>query len=857
VSTGFTDDEVRASVDQFLLQQVSVGGMSTGARNIIESRDAVLSLVTTSLLLRPDSYLYLVWLATNRLAGLARQQLADLDELAEQGALVSRRQKKIESTAEITNARAALLEVNAGLNARSAGVSGSISPAVARFQRSISRFLEQELVKNTVVSGQAVETADKARTRSAELWAGMRTRHEEIAARAERITGALSALGNVQLPKAAVQRITQKIQDRLEELEDTLAGPNGVRESRQALLDLITMRTLLAKVASFSTPALVVAPTSADTGEADLVSSPGIQASVLGTVSGPFNYGPGSTLALSLNSGAATPTLDLPRQSNAEIRSQVLSPFASNPFPMTAAFQVDSSGSTSATIISDFSDVAALVDELNLEWSVASVTAEWDAAANQIVIRSNSTGDVSRLRAKTDNANEIAFVEWAFGGGLLEARAQPPTAQEVADSVHAQTTLVDASAIEVEYASFRDGARDSPNNAVWDRRDAGSDLTINTTNVVVSSKNLEALGIVAGMGLEITAPPASVGEFVITDVTGDTLTLDSAVPGVAGVATYVIGPDYREIPDGARVQVTAPSEEYNNGYYRVSGGGEIARLVLDRNIPTASTELAVRVFSETLKLEARGTTPTSGIGVSSANTLGLSVGAEVRASLSEFELVGSEDLLARGVKPGYVVILSRTGPDVTHERLLESVTTGGFTVTEPVLMVTGGPWEYRVERPSVREYVTLTEVTSEFSGSTYVANFNALDQVVGRLIRGAQYDGVIGAALSAYYADVSALLDALNAYTPPHERVIDNVIRTMREQGFDRAVDLFTALDIREFFTMSPEGVSYSSWLVFHSAKAARELAPVTKWARGPGIVQEWRPLSFQRNPLDLRDDDT
>ena len=50
--TGFTDEEVRESVDKFLLRQVSVESLPSGARNVVALRDSVYDLITTVLLLR-------------------------------------------------------------------------------------------------------------------------------------------------------------------------------------------------------------------------------------------------------------------------------------------------------------------------------------------------------------------------------------------------------------------------------------------------------------------------------------------------------------------------------------------------------------------------------------------------------------------------------------------------------------------------------------------------------------------------------------------------------------------------------------------------------------------------------------
>lgn len=862
MATGFTEDEVQAAVDQFLLRQLTVSPLRTGARDIRALRNAVYDLITTALLLRPDSFFYVVWQATNKLKGLVTQQISALDLIEDYGPGVSRPSKKINSTSELTNARAALLEVNSGLNSRAVGVRGSIGPAVARFRRSITRFLNDEITKNVVVSGEVTETADSLRKKVRSTWAEATARHAEIKLLSENTVGALSALSGVSLPQSAIQSITEKIQTRLEELETILAGTQGVQESKQAMLDLLTMRTLLAKSASFRSPALHLAPLTGDSGQLAFLDSDGEEALAAGTVSGPFNYDPGATLSLSINSAFSTPVIALPRHSRAELRSQAMPVWADPPVTAIIEITLNITGSagpyTTAGPYGGGPAAAAAFDA-----ALVGVQVTWDGVTNQLVFQSEDETDTSRLRFLTTTVNHADFVAWAFNGGLLEARSIPVSAAEVIVAISDATPLVDATVVEEFFGSFNGTREATPLDVVWNKKDQGTNLNVDTTNVVTSpTKNFQRLGVRAGMALEITAPPANVGQFVITGVAGGQLTLDAPVPGPLGVATYFIGPDYRVVPDGARVQMTSRSIGDNTAFYRVAvGGGLVARLQLDRNIPFADATLIGSVFQQTLELRARGTTTTSGIGVTAVNPLGFPVSAETPPDLSTMELVGAGDLLVRGVRAGDRVLLTSPG-SASYLRYVSGVTTNRITFTEPVPYEPGN-WAYRIQSFRVYQYTVLvdgdggaTPYVNEFLLSQYVAAFAELDTFIGRLARGGKYTGQIQTAVQQYRSDLSDLLEALQLYSVPSERTIDNAIKTMREQGLDRATDLFLALDIEEFFGMDPEGVSYSTWLSHEASRVVRNVAPVSKLAKGPLIRPAWRPLSFQLNPLDLRGPD-
>jgi hypothetical protein len=860
VATGYTDEEVRAAVDKFLLRQASVSLLPNGARNVVQLRDTVYDLVTTVLLLRPDSFFYVVWQAGNKLKGLVNQQIASLDQIVANGPGVTKPAKKINSTSELTNARAALLEVNSGLNARTQGVSGSIGPAVTRFRRSINRFLQDEVTKNVVVNGAVTDTADGLKEVIRTEWSDAVERHEEIVSLATSLTSALSELSSVRLPQSAIQSIVGRIQTRLFELETVMVGSSGIAESRQAMLDLLTMRTLLTKASSFRAPALALMPLTGDSSTVTPVDSAGVEAFVVSTVSAPYNYDPGASLSLSLNGGTPV-AVSLPRSSCAEIRSRTISPWTEPPGSSEILLSINGGGVSGPLVLPlvpayGSGPAAAAAFDAGL----AGVSVTWDAAASQLVFQSEDETDISKIRLSIATAPTAAFGAWF--GGLLEGYPSPPTAEELVTAVASATSLVRSSIAETFYGTFS-GVREAlPTNVVWSKTAEGTDLaSTGTTQVTSSSTNFEIKRVRPGMALEITAPPAAVGQYVVVSVSGGTLTLDAPVPAAVG-ATYFVGPDFRAVPAGARVQVVGAADANNRGFYRVDvGGGLVAKLPLDRALASADAALTFSVYEKTIRLTAVGTATTSGIGVTAVNPVGFAVVPETPASLTTFSLVGAGDFVFRGVRAGDRVTL--TSPtSVSYTCFVTALTTSTVSVSPPV-QYEPGSWTYAIQSERVLRYTALVDYPAlsfpgtqpyvgEFLSSTYVTNFAALDLLVGRLLRGAVYSGQIEAALSQYEADLANLKQALDLFSVPTEKSMDNVIRTMREQGLDRAADLFLALQISEFFSMEPEGVSYSTWVTYQSARAAREVAPVSKMGRSALVYQEWRPLSFQTNTPDL-----
>jgi hypothetical protein len=333
---GFTSDEVQEAVNRFLFREVSVPRLKTGARDTLAIRDVIYDLVTTTLLLRTDSYFYLVYLAKNALRALVAQQIADLSQLDADAPNASRPAQLIDSTTDLTNAQAAILNVNAGLNSRRSGqgVRGSIGPAVDRFRRSVARFVSTELSKNVVSGTEIVETGEEVQAAIETTFAAITARHAELTQRAALLEQGTTNLASVSLPQSSVQGIVSRIQTRLAEVQDLLEGDSAIAESRGAFLELLTMRSLLTKASTFENPRQVLMPRVGDSSEVTLVDSGGVEARIAGTTSGPFNYAVGTQLDIVAN---GTPyTVDLPRGGSPEIRS----------VPLTGIFPWPPLGST-------------------------------------------------------------------------------------------------------------------------------------------------------------------------------------------------------------------------------------------------------------------------------------------------------------------------------------------------------------------------------------------------------------------------------------------------------------------------------------------------------------------------------
>ncbi len=851
---GFTAEEVQEVVDRFLLKQITVSRLKTGNRDVLAIRDVVFDLLTTALLLKTDSFFYLVYLSKNKLRTTLSNQLDALDIIDESASGVSRSSKLIDSTTDLSNAQAALLDLNAGLNARAQGVRGSIGPSVDRFKRSVSKFIEEEVTKNVLVSGVVTETADELKDTIATQWSSILDRHDEITDHVDNLNSAITSLSNVNLPERSIRDIASRVSDRLDEVKTTMEGDDALKESRLAMLELLAMQTIMTKASSFQNPVLVRMPLvgTSDPTTGTLIDSDGTPPSLEGTVSAPYNYATGSFVQFTLNGGTLLPLVLFPGQSNAELRSQEITTFPYPPAPVGAydvSIEYDRAGTKSGTLGSSYVSGSALASALSTIIG-PELSATWDSVENQVVITSAEDSDASHILVNEDTANQQEFTRAIFGGSPRIASAAPVAIQDIIDEIHNSSPDIDATVDETFHSVFVGERRAASATTIHDARVSGTDLVTDSTSVVVSSPtvNFENLGVEPGWGVSVTAP--FVEDLTIVSVSGNTITLSAAPSTTSAAATYDIGPDYSTVPAGARVEVAAAADVFDNtGYYRVVSGAA-ARIVVDRDVPSEDSELRTSVYERYIQVFARDTTTSTGLGVFAGGTdIGLTTTSELSAELSTLQITGG-DFLARGVRTGDLMTLTSPGNTV-YNVTITSVTNTTVSFT-PEVLHEAGSWTYQITNVKYSAYTDFQGDLSTYESSTYAGDaIEDLNVLVTKLIRGSEYSSQIQAAIAAYRTAISDLRDALDDYSVSREVAIDNIVQTMKEQGLDRALDILLMADMSTFFEIGSDEVSYGTNLIRKAATAGREVVPVTKYARGPQVVQEWRPVTFQPDPFD------
>lgn len=827
----FTQDEIDAAVQRYLSSEVAVTRMKTGVRDTTAIKRQVYDLLATGLMLRPSSIYYIIWLSSNRLRAAIQQQLVRLESIRTSAPNVSRASKRVESTTELVNAQAALIELSASFSSRTTGVSGSVGPAVQRFRSSVTNFANTELSKNVVLEGDVIETAEELRELIKESWLDGAEVHQEILGRVNALQDALVDYRSVRLPETTFQSVVLRCQSKVEELQVSMAATTAPRDSREALLDILAMRTLIQRASAFRGPSVILAPLVQDPSTGTFVDGPGTEASILGGT-GPFNYAAGAELDIDVNQAALTLATVLPGSSNAVLRSKVMSPWVNPPNTNLATFTVDFVHTDSVAMSTGWTSGPVAAAALDAAYPHIIVT--WDSSASQLVFTSNLTGDTSALKATGHND----FLFWAFAGMIVETKGVPVDASIVAQAIQRESSAV---RVDIERTDYIQATATLLSNALTIKKHSGTDLDSDGTTTVTTGTNLEQLGVVAGDIVKITLPAVT---RTIVSVDGGTLVLDDVVPAASG-ATYFVAPDLSSILVGARVKVSSSTIPNNSRHARVISTAE-GVVNLDSTFITDTVQ--VSIFLDRIRITAIGTTVNSDIdaNVSTGDTaIGVSGLSDI-VELSKFSVPGS-DFGARGVEVNDTIeLLSPTS--LTYQRLISEVSTA-YLVLEDSVPYEAGAWSFTISSAAAVSFEVLLAALEAFEAA--VPTEAALDAAMRRLVAGARFSSELEGTLDQYITALEDLRTAISAYVIQREATVDRSIGMLREHGMDRALDLFLDLSLSEFFSMKDDEVSYKTWLVRKSADVTRQVAPVTKDPRD--VNSQWRTVSTQQTTFDPR----
>jgi hypothetical protein len=177
------------------------------------------------------------------------------------------------------------------------------------------------------------------------------------------------------------------------------------------------------------------------------------------------------------------------------------------------------------------------------------------------------------------------------------------------------------------------------------------------------------------------------------------------------------------------------------------------------------------------------------------------------------------------------------------EREIASVASDALSTTEYVAYFAGSV-PYVIESRRYLDWqILVREVESFLETSLTEAEF-----AITRILSGAAPISLLGSGGPVdSYRDEVELLSSIQEHVVPVERNVENALRMLEEQGFDRALDLLTSLQISEFFEMHPDGSSYATHLEREASTVTRQVAPESRITNSLLGSPEVRVLSRRR----------
>jgi hypothetical protein len=914
----YTSEEIQAAVDALLRGRAPAEGERDAQVEYTRLRQAALSVFV----LHPRAPLYVAFLGARAALELVEAQAGRIARALEAIRATARFVTPVGDLSALENARAAAADLalaSRGASAQRERGEGerdlSRAPAFRRFVQNLQSFADA-YGPNLRENGALADTPEEARSLLPGLLRELRTAHEEIRARVTGLRDALDDFASLGLVESSATRVLegarQRLDQRLLELR-ALNESERLAVLREVMLDVLAQKTVVPKFAAALRPSPYYPASGAVAAFSDGAhfASP---ARLTADVAGPYAILPGDNqIDLALNGGSPL-SLALPFSFVAELVGRVAEPFVINSSNNELRLEVDGSefvvplgegprtaaevaadvmsvlGGTSAVIervffplkIDTLASTASLGgslgrftllggslsglgvtagDELDVvsgenagtTWIVTAVdpggafvdvvgtSPIMPAPAERLEIgpapralRLRDTSPVNslalrrRIRFVPDGGpGDRAAVALGFFPGL-EAQSRPTPARELASAVSASSSRLHA-------------------DLAFDEVFAGEAKTDPSNPVLVVFDGDPVLGHDFGWVVEITTGPNR-GHYLVTgparaESPPGAVEVDRAVPvlrvgeGPARFSARLL----RERLELASADRSVQSE------VTVQGGSGAPRLFasVPRGARGATRFVQVTEVPESLEVgdrlelfESEQTLPTRAFGI-----IAIDRSLRVLELDQEIESTASFPLQAGASAAAFARL--RAGKVAAYEafkaRLSAWLERGD---NQPGFFDELG----RLVNPLLANRNPRALAVSDAE--------RALERLLARLTRAGA--AAVGTLEVPPVTAEDTLELGLDSYAVDPVPGVDALIRSLRERGADRAVDVLLEGRFREFWRMSGETASYWGALSESIRELSREDLPVRKLGRGLGFEQRLIVSTAERDfEFDTSDGDT
>lgn len=324
----YSSDEIQASVQKVALTRIRRNIGSLGEKQIAQTFNDVQEAALGIFLLYQTSPFYVAYLGALRLLETVNAQISSLLQFQQALLNAGRRVLPVDNVTPLSNATAALFELQGAVDARGA-VFNAIekTPAFQRFSSNVDVFLSQNgpAIK---ANGDVAQTPQEAKQVLRSLLSDILSTQVLLQDNAAFLANALSDYTALNLPAVAAQGTVSRASQAVAQLSallTPLTPADRLEHLRLGILDLLTSRAVIREIGSFKVPAPVFVTDGTATAFAD-EDHPAIPAVVVADLFAPYSISGSPSMSVALDGGAPT-AITLPNSLYASLNGGTFEPF--------------------------------------------------------------------------------------------------------------------------------------------------------------------------------------------------------------------------------------------------------------------------------------------------------------------------------------------------------------------------------------------------------------------------------------------------------------------------------------------------------------------------------------------------
>lgn len=252
----FTTTEVESVIERLVRSSIRRPYDTLGIRRTDVTFNDIQESAAGVFLMYPRAPFHFVGLATSRLEDLVAQADLKCSEIASTLAVLRRRVVPVKDVSALSNARAALFELEAAVTRSGPPRDVTKVPAFVRFNANVDRFLGA-VGSNIKSGGDIVPTPNEARGKLPALVKELEELMVSIVEKVTYVAGAMEDYGSLNLPQlvsgGVISRARQVLGDRVDQLE-AMNETERLEVLRETVLEVLGTRAVVKRFGQFTPP---------------------------------------------------------------------------------------------------------------------------------------------------------------------------------------------------------------------------------------------------------------------------------------------------------------------------------------------------------------------------------------------------------------------------------------------------------------------------------------------------------------------------------------------------------------------------------------------------------------------------